>query len=592
MKAGASRRLWQASLLWAIVLALGVCLLYPILLTVRGGLAADPVNGTGWTLEHIRLVFQDPSRVAGIVNSLTIAAGTTALAIAIGFPLALLATGRRFPGKGIMSALVLAPLVLPPFVGAIGMRAILGRQGALATLLGIDLDVFGEGRLVGVIVVEALALYPIIYLNASAALANLDPALGEAATNLGSGPLRRFFRVTLPLVRPGLFAGGTIVFIWSFTELGTPLMFDMTEVTPVQVFNGLKEVETSAEPYALTIVMLTIALCLYALGKWVLGRSSYSMTTRAARAAQERPMRRATGLLALAAFALVSLCAMMPHVGVILSSLAGNGSWYESVLPTRWTLDHYGHALTYPDASGAITNSLLLATLAMIAAMGVGLLVGYLLVRTRVWGRGVLDTMCMLPLAVPGLVLAFGYVAVSMGWPFETPLVIGPPANPWLTLPAFLEGTALDVEILGATPNPFPLLVLAYAVRRLPYMVRSTVAGLEQTSGDLEDAAMNLGASRLTAVRKIVVPLVAANLIAGGLLVFAFSMLEVSDSLILAQQPRHYPLTKAILAFMERLGDGPAIASAMGVWAMAILGVTLVGASGMLGKRMGAMFRA
>ena len=165
--------------------------------------------------------------------------------------------------QAVMSSLVLAPLVLPPFVGAIGMRMILGRQGALATLLGVDLDVFGQGRMLGVIVVQALALYPIIYLNASAALANLDPALGEAATNLGSGPRRRFFRITLPLVRPGLFAGGTIVFIWSFTELGTPLMFDVSEVTPVQVFNGLKEVETSAEPFALTIVMLCVAITLY-----------------------------------------------------------------------------------------------------------------------------------------------------------------------------------------------------------------------------------------------------------------------------------------------------------------------------------------
>ncbi len=493
MKAGAARAAWQTAILWALVLLLGVCLVYPIGLTVRGGLAGDPVAGTGWSLDHIRLVFQDPTRVAGLLNSLTIAAGTTTLAMLIGFPLALLATGRRFPGKGIVSALVLAPLVLPPFVGAIGMRMILGRQGALATLLGMDVDVFGQGRLIGVMVVEALALYPIIYLNSSAALANLDPALGESATNLGSGPVRRFFRVTLPLVRPGLFAGGTIVFIWSFTELGTPLMFDVSEVTPVQVFNGLKEVETSAEPYALTIVMLAIAIGLYALGKWVFGRASYAMTTRAARAAQERPMGRVPGLLALGAFVAVSCCAMLPHAGVVLTSVAGNGSWYESVLPRRFTLEHYRHALTYPDASGAISNSLVLATLAMLASMALGLVVGYLLVRTRIRGRGVLDALCMLPLAVPGLVLAFGYVAVSMRWPFG-------PDGP-------LGGV---VSVLGATPNPFPLLVLAYAVRRLPYMVRSTVAGLEQTSGDLEDAALNLGASRLVAVRKVVVPLVAA----------------------------------------------------------------------------------
>jgi iron(III) transport system permease protein len=103
---------------------------------------------------------------------------------------------------------------------------------------------------------------------------------------------------------------------------------------------------------------------------------------------------------------------------------------------------------------------------------------------------------------------------------------------------------------------------------------------------------MNLGANRFTAVRRVIVPLIAANLIAGALLAFSFSMLEVSDSLVLAQQERHYPITKAILAFANRLADGPHIASAMGVWGMALLAVTLIGASAMMGKRLGAIFRA
>src|SRR6185436_3358084 len=114
-------------------------------------------------------------------------------------------------------------------------------NGLLAAMgVSTQLDILGSAKIFGVMALQALSLYPIIYLNATAALANLDPALGEAAENLGAGPVRRFFRITLPLVRPGLFAGATIVFIWSFTELGTPLMFDFYEVTPVQIFNGLK----------------------------------------------------------------------------------------------------------------------------------------------------------------------------------------------------------------------------------------------------------------------------------------------------------------------------------------------------------------
>jgi len=142
-----------------------------------------------------------------------------------------------------------------------------------------------------------------------------------------------------------------------------------------------------------------------------------------------------------------------------------------------------------------------------------------------------------------------------------------------------------------AEPNPVPLLIVAYAVRRLPYVVRATVAGLEQTSHELEEAALCLGASRLQAVRRVVVPLITANLIAGGLLAFCFAMLEVSDSLILAQREAHYPITKAIFALFQRLGDGQAIASAMGVWAMALLGLGLITASALMGRRMGAVFR-
>ena len=140
-------------------------------------------------------------------------------------------------------------------------------------------------------------------------------------------------------------------------------------------------------------------------------------------------------------------------------------------------------------------------------------------------------------------------------------------------------------------PNPIILLVVAYAIRRLPYVVRATVAGLQQTSGELEEAAVNLGASTITAVRRVILPLIMANLIAGGLLAFSFAMLEVSDSLILAQQEAQFPLTKAIYLFSYRLGDGEAIASAMGVWGMALLAATLFGASLLMGKRLGAIFR-
>jgi len=376
------------------------------------------------------------------------------------------------------------------------------------------------------------------------------------------------------LIRPGLFAGGTIVFIWSFTELGTPLVFDYNRVTAVQIFNGLKEVESSAQPYALTLVMLVAAVLAYTLGKLVFGGKAYAMYAKASRAGGEAVLTGVAGWAATGAFALVCGLALLPHAGVVLTAIAVPGSWYESVLPASFTLDHFGQALGSDLATSSINNSLLLASAAVGLDLFLGVLIGYIIVRTNIKGRAVLDSLCMLPLAVPGLVMAFGYVAMTLRWPFGK----GDP----------LEGV---VSVVGANPNPIPLLIIAYAVRRLPYIVRATVAGLEQTSGQLEEAAMNLGASRFTAVRRVIVPLIAANLIAGSLLVFSFSMLEVSDSLLLAQQEANYPITKAIFAFSNRLVDGPYIAAAMGVWGMALLTVTLVGASVLLGRKLGAIFR-
>jgi iron(III) transport system permease protein len=172
----------------------------------------------------------------------------------------------------------------------------------------------------------------------------------------------------------------------------------------------------------------------------------------------------------------------------------------------------------------------------------------------------------MLPLAVPGLVLAFGYLAMSQDGKF--------------------------FSFLNPTKDPTILLIIAYSVRRLPYVVRSAAAGFQQTSETLEEAAQNLGLSAAArSMIKVTLPLITANLIAGGLLAFAFAMLEVSDSLILAQKQVYYPITKAIMELFQLLGDGKFIASALGVWAMVFLGVTIVGLSLMLGKKLGAIFR-
>ena len=554
-------------------------LIWPIVLTVNGGFRTPAGRLTG---SYLLGLLDDPLVLEGLGNSLLIAACTTALCLLIALPLALLGTRYDFPGRALLAAALLIPLILPPFVGAIGLRALLGRFGAVNGLLGwlglLDanrpgLDFLGLGFW-SVVVMEALHLYPILYLNLAAALANLDPTLDDAAVGLGAGGWRRLRSITMPLILPGLFAGSTIVFIWSFTELGTPLMFDYTTVTPVQIFWGVMEAEHNPRPYALVVVMLTVAVTLYLLGRMVFGGRAYEIRSKGSLAATPRRLHGTRAWAASAFFVAVTAVAVLPHAGVVINSVAGSGSWYRSVLPQQWTLGHYEDALSHRLAMGSITNSLLYASLAMLVCLCVGLAISYLVVRVKVRGAALLDGLAMLPLAVPGLVMAFGYVAMTLSWPFGTD-------GPWKNI----------VSIVGPQPNPVPLLVIAYAVRRLPYVVRTATAGLQQTSGDLEEAALNLGASRATTIRRIAVPLIMANIIAGAILAFSFSMLEVSDSLILAQKQQHYPITKAIYELFGRLGDGPYIASAMGVWGMALLAVTLMGAAMLMGRKLGAMFR-
>lgn len=602
-----ARDVYRYGLFGILLLIFAVFLLWPILLTVGGGFQD---SDGGFTLQYFFGdevgVLRDPLYLRGLFNALAIAVCTTLLCLIMTLPMASIAAKYDFPGKAAVSALVLVPLILPPFVGAIGMRAILGRTGAINSFLkwigvmdsgqpGIDflaaqmhLPIFGELNAVflAVVVMEALHLYPILYLNITAAMANLDSSLDEAALNLGAGRWKRFYRCTLPLILPGIFAGSTIIFIWSFTELGTPLMFEFKDVMPVQVFYGLTEVESNPRPYALVVVMLTVAVFCYLAGKLAFGGRAYAMQSKAQHASAAK---RLTGIRAAGAATLflgVTALAVLPHIGVVLTSFSGmsaGNDWYNTVLPQGYTTEHYERMLTHEMAVGSIKNSLVYALSAMVLAVIVGLAIAYLVVRVKVKGGWVLDTLGMLPLAVPGLVMAFGYVAMSLAWPF--------PQLHALFASWGWEGLAGLFQLRGQMPNPLVFLIIAYGIRRLPYILRSASAGLEQTSGELEEAALNLGASTMTAIRRIVVPLILANLIAGAILVFAFAMLEVSDSLILAERQQHYPVTKAIWELYNRLGDGQYIASAMGVWGMALLTVTLVGASVLMGKKLGAIFR-
>jgi iron(III) transport system permease protein len=259
----------------------------------------------------------------------------------------------------------------------------------------------------------------------------------------------------------------------------------------------------------------------------------------------------------------VFLLAFIPHLGVVLLSVAER--WYGTVIPDQFTLRHYLEALGNGLVVPSIQNSLLYSGCAILLALVIGVAVAWVVVRSDLKYRGALDAMVMMPLAVPGLVMAFGYLALSQ------------------------EGKVFHF-LVGPGGSPFWLLVIAYAIRRLPYIVRAAVAGLQQTNPALEEAARSLGASPARVLRRIALPLIGANLAAGAILAFAFAMLEVSDSLMLAQQTQHYPITKAIYTLLSTLGNGTELAAALGVWAMVFLSVAIMGAA-LLGGKRGGLFK-
>ncbi|HEX8834786.1 MAG TPA: ABC transporter permease subunit, partial [Abditibacteriaceae bacterium] len=230
----------------------------------------------------------------------------------------------------------------------------------------------------------------------------------------------------------------------------------------------------------------------------------------------------------------------------------------------EWTGANFKQIFTDPTvpAWASIKVSLLCAACSMIIDIIAGFGLAYAFVRSRVWGRTFLDTLAMLPLALPGLILAFGLLISYRGTP------------------------------LDPFKNALPLLIISYAVRRLPYALRAVSSGLQQMSVTLEEASLNLGATPLQTVWRVTRPLVMANLLAAGLLTFAFAVLEVSDSLVLAVGTNNVPIAKAIYQLSIATSGGTFLACALGVVGMALLTVTFLLANRLLGKQLGALFRA
>ena len=275
--------LWRKILLpllpYGIIGYLGIFLIYPVWVMLKGAFS----SANGFSFEYFTILISSPLVREACLNSLIIALATTILTLIISLPIAHIMTRYTFPGKEILNTLLLIPMIMPPFVGAIGIQQFFSKYGSLNCLLmelellphNMPIDWLGSGGLWGIILLQALHLYPILYLNLTATMANLDPSFREAAQNMGASGWKIFYGITLPLIIPGLFGGAFIVFIGSLADLGTPLIFNYTRCIPVQIFDGISDMNTNPIGFTLVIFILFLTSTLFITSRILLPHNLY-----------------------------------------------------------------------------------------------------------------------------------------------------------------------------------------------------------------------------------------------------------------------------------------------------------------------------
>ena len=539
-KTGRRFGLFQALAALSIALFLLTFLIVPVINVIY--IAFNDGNG-GLTFSHFGAFFGISLMQESFVNSLTVALASVFFASLIALPLAYLTIRFEFRGALLIQTLGVLPLIMPPFVGAVAMQLIFGRSGSVNLLLN---DWFGfsiplmEG-LTGVIFVESLHYFPFILLNLTVALNNIDSAMEESAQNLGAHGLRLFRRIVFPLAMPGYVAGASLVFIKVFDDLGTPLVLNVTNMLAPQAYLRITSVGLE-DPIGYVISVIMVGFSLFAL--WLSARAlkgkDYATTQRGGSSLARRRLSAWQSVLAYGWISLLLLLVLSPHIGIVLLSLSK--VWSFSVLPDAYTIEHFKTVLV--DSPRMIVNTLLYCGLAALLDVVLGTAIAYLILRTNVPGRHALDFMASTALAIPGIVLAIGYLRTFKG----------------ITLPGS-DDPVTTVWIMIA---------IAYAVRRLPYALRSCMAALQQVSVSLEEAAENLGATKARTIQRIVVPLMAGGILAGFVTSFITAAVELSATIMLTTTQSDAPMSYGIYLYMQSIaGRGPG--AALGVLAVVIV---------------------
>jgi iron(III) transport system permease protein len=543
------------ALIWSF---LAMFLVYPLLRIFYDAFSDDAGR---LTLQNFLVFAGDGFYRRSLWNSLLLGLGTVAATSVLGFAIALLLVRYDFPGRSLFGYLTLIPIVSPPLVGVLGFTFIMGKAGTVNVLLE---DWFGLANPInfvygvhGVLLVETFHLFPMITLNVVDALGRIDPSLEEAAESVGARGWRKLSTITVPLTTPGYVAGALLVFIWTFSDFATPLVLGVHDLLASQAYlNIVQFVDRRLFRMGLVISALMVALAivfLVAARRYVAIKDYSSLSYSRVPRRRLRPLAAAGAVTFLSA---VMLFSFVPYLGVALASV-GKG-WSMTAFPVRYTGLFFERIIV--ETPKYIVNSFLYSTLAVLLCVVVGVPIAWILARTRLPGRDVLDGLNTLILAVPGTAIGIAYIRA---FHVELPWLATPLTSLWIILPIVL------------------------AVRRLPYTVRGSYASLLLVHRSMEEAAASVGARGLRSFSDVTLPLIWRGVLVGSLFSLVTSLQEASAVLFLSLGGWE---TIPVGIFSFYIAGSANEAAALGVILIAVAAASVLVINRVARARMGGMF--
>ncbi len=507
-------------------LAIGVLLLvvaYPLLWLLMSafGIPAE------FQLGHLVRVYTRSQNFDPLLNTLILAAGAGTLSVLLGAPLAWAAARSDAPLRRLVHALVAVAYIMPPYLTAIAYIILLGPDAgyfnrALQALTGAargPIDIFSMG---GVIFVIGIHVFAFTYFMTYTALQAVDASYEEAASLLGAGRWAVFLKVNLGQVAPAITGGALLSAVDSMALFGPQAFLGLpAQITflPTRIYGVIGSYPPRwSEASALSLTLVFLTACGLLLQRGYLDRRSYA--TVGGRGVRLATIRLGGWKWPLAGFCLcvVFLSSIAPVV--VLTVAAFSRSWVDGLSIANFTLDNFNEALVDNQiAVRGILNSFRLAAGASACAVIVGAAVAYVDLRTRARGRRLLDYLAILPLGLPGTVMAVGVLLAFIRPPFA------------------IYGTIW-------------ILLVAYVARFVPLATRSANSTLRQIDPSLEEAARIAGASQLATLWRILLPLARPGLAVAFLLVFIPALSELSATILLYSGG-----TETIAVALFRLND-------------------------------------